>query len=208
MVFAMTASVQRTHVSPEADHPNSSGTPRRHRFTVDEYYRMARAGVFGEDDRMELIEGGLVDMSPIGPEHAGATSFLNHALLERLRDKALVRVQLPLRIDETSEPEPDLVLVRPREDYYRSDHPRPDDVLLLIEVSETSRDYDRRVKLPLYARAGIPEVWLADLVENAVEVHRRPRDGRYEELRTYRSGESLRCEALPELEIPVAGILG
>lgn len=208
MILTMSVGIQRTRISPESEPPQPSGSPRRHRFTVDEYYRMARAGVFGEDDRVELIEGGLVDMSPIGPEHAGATSYLSHALLARLRERAQVRVQLPLRIDATSEPEPDLLLVRPRDDHYRSAHPQPEDVLLLIEVAETSRDYDRQIKLPLYARAEIPEVWLADLVERTVAVHRQPRDGRYGELQTYGPGEVLRCDALPELEIPVDGILG
>jgi Uma2 family endonuclease len=136
---------------------------QRHRLNVDEYHRMGRAGILPEDSRVELINGEIIDMAPIGSRHAGSVSQLN-ALLERATgDAAIVWVQNPIALSDHTEPQPDLALLRPREDFYKTAHPGPGDVLLVIEVADTTLAYDRDIKLPLYARASIPEAWLVDL---------------------------------------------
>ena len=139
----------------------------RRLFTVHEYYRMAEAGIFGEDDRVELLSGEIVEMTPIGSRHAAAVSRLIHVFTARLSGTAILRVQDPLRLDNYSEPQPDLAIVRLRQDFYRDAHPDAADVLLLIEVADTSGDIDRTVKIPLYARSGVAEVWVVDLQDQA-----------------------------------------
>lgn len=153
--------------------------PRRHRYTRAEYYRMAEAGIFGEDDRVELIEGEIIDMAPTGSQHAGTLKFLARTLQRIAADRAIVSVQDPLHLDEFSEPEPDLALLQPRDDFYRAAHPQPQDVLLVIEVAESSLAYDRDVKLPLYARHGIPEAWLVDLDGRRLERYAQPQADGY-----------------------------
>lgn len=178
------------------------------RFTVEEYYRMAEAGILKEDDRVELIEGEIVEMSPIGRVHAGIVDRLTHLFVTRVGDVAQVRIQNPLRLDERSEPEPDLTLLVPRPDFYTSGHPRPKDVLLLVEVADSSIEFDREVKIPLYARAGIREVWLVDLNVGTVTVFRDPTADGYRTVRTLRRGESIGALAFPGREFAVAEILG
>ena len=180
----------------------------RHRFTVEEYHKMAQAGILGEDDRVELIEGEIVEMPPIGSRHAACVDRLNQLFSAQVGDQAIVRVQSPIRLSELSEPQPDLALLKPRPDFYAAAHPRPEDVLLMIEVAEASVDYDREVKVPLYARAGVPEVWLVDLQGEFIEVHRRPSARGYGEVRQARRGERLAPQALPKLELPVDDLLG
>ncbi len=133
-------------------------TPRllRRPFTVAEYHRMAEAGVLGEDDRVELLEGEIVQMTPIGSRHAACVARLTHLFVDRLQGRAQVNVQNPVHLSERSEPQPDLALLRPRPDFYARAHPGPADVLLLVEVAETSSDVDWTVKIPLYAGAGVP----------------------------------------------------
>ncbi|MGH2376231.1 MAG: Uma2 family endonuclease, partial [bacterium] len=169
----------------------------RRRFTVDEYYRMADAGIFSEDDRVELIEGEIVEMVAIGSRHAGSVGKFNRILSRRVGDAALVWVQNPIRLSEHSELRPDLALLRPRPDFYTSAHPGPEDVLLLIEVAESSVDYDREVKVPLYARYRVREYWLIDLPKGVVEVYRGPTPEGYRETQTVRRGGQLTIEALP-----------
>ena len=146
----------------------------RRRFTVEEYHRMVHAGIFQEDDRIELLEGEVVEMTPIGSRHSGCVNRLTRLLSERSSGRALVSVQNPIRLAEHSEPQPDVALLTPRPDYYGNSHPEPGDILLLIEVTETSESYDRAVKVPLYARYGVQEVWLVDLAEDVVVVYRQP----------------------------------
>ena len=143
-------------------------------FTVEEYHKMAKAGILGEDDRVELLEGEIVQISPIGSRHAACVMRLTELLSQRVVGRAHVRVQNPILLGEHSEPQPDVTLLRRREDFYASSHPRPEDVLLVIEVAETSAAVEREVKAPLYARYGIPEVWVVDLAGGQVEVFRRP----------------------------------
>jgi Uma2 family endonuclease len=175
----------------------------RHRFSVEDYHRMAQAGILGEDDRVELIEGEVVQMSPIGPRHAAQVARLQALLQEAVGRRAIVWVQNPLRLGEHSEPEPDLALLRPREDYYAAAHPGPEDVLLVVEVADTSADYDRQVKVPLYARHGIAEAWLLDLERGQVEVYRRPSAGGYGERRVLGPGDALSPLAFPDIALPL-----
>ena len=134
-----------------------------YRFTVADYHAMAAAGILGEDDRVELIDGEIISMPPIGSPHGGRAKRLNQLLNAAVGSRALVAVQDPLVLGERSEPEPDIALLRPRPDFYIDSHPGPADVLLLIEIADTSLAYDLRVKVPLYARHGIPEVWVIDV---------------------------------------------
>ena len=176
-------------------------------FTVEEYHRMGEVGILGEDDRVELIEGEIVQMSPIGSRHAACVDRLLQNLMDKVKGRAIVRVQSPIRLGDRSEPQPDLVLLRPREDFYASGHPGPGDVLLVIEVAESSAEYDREVKVPLYARYGIVEVWLVDLERNRVEVYREPKEGRYWEVREVLGEEEVRLKLLPEVSLGVGQIL-
>jgi hypothetical protein len=165
--------------------------PTRRRFDVDAYYRMAEADLLGDHRRVELIDGEIFDM----------------AATRALRDEAaLVNVQSPLRLDAYSEPEPDLMILRPRAGGYRASHPNAADVLLLVEVSETSLAYDRGAKLPLYAKYGVPEVWIVDLVAAAVEVHRTPNQSAYASRERLTDG-LLAPALVPGATIDVAGLI-
>jgi Uma2 family endonuclease len=181
---------------------------QRHLFTVAEYHRMAEAGVFGEDDRIELLEGEIVEMTPIGGRHAACVKRLNHLLSRQVGERALVSVQDPIRLGGLSESQPDLALLKPRSGFYAEAHPGAEDVLLVIEVAESSADSDRAVKVPLYARAGIPEVWLVDLTGVRIEVYRGPMPQGYQEFQTVRSGQRLSPHTLPDVELAVEAVLG
>lgn len=161
---------------------------RRHRLTVNDYHRMGEAGILSEDARVELIEGELIEMTPIGSRHAGTVSALTHAFAVALHGRAIVAVQSPVTLGEQSEPQPDLAILKFREDYYRDALPGPGDVHLLIEVADTTTAYDRGIKVALYARHGIPEVWLVDLGKMRLEVYHGPEGGEYRHVDYYRSG--------------------
>lgn len=179
-----------------------------HRFTVDEYHRMGQAGVFHEDDRVELIDGQVVEMSPIGPRHAACVDRLNRRLSERVGDRAIVRVQNPIVLGRHAAPQPDVALLRPPFERYAEAHPEAPDILLVVEVADTSADYDRSVKIPLYARAGIAEAWLVNLPAAVVEVFQEPRDGRFADIRTARRGDTLTPVRLAGVTLRVDDILG
>ena len=181
--------------------------PAPRRFTVDEYYKMAEAGILGEDDRVELIEGEIVEMAPIGPLHADAVEDLAELFVLRFADRAKVRSQNPVRLSQILEPEPDLVLLRPRDDFYASDDATFEDVLLIVEVADSSIQYDRQVKAPLYARSGVPEYWIVDLTRDHVAVHRDPTDAGYATTRVFRRGETINPTVFPDLRIAVEDIL-
>lgn len=178
----------------------------RYKFTVDDYYRMAEAGILEQDARVELIEGEIVMMTPIGSRHAAGVRVLARQLARCYGDGAIVDVQNPIVLDDHSEPQPDVCVLRPRDDSYASAHPRPADVLLLIEVADSSIGYDRATKLPLYGRSGIAEVWIDDLAREVVDRYRQPFEGGYAERRTYRRGERLPLPALAA-ELAVDDIL-
>ena len=169
---------------------------------------MIRAGVFDEDDRLELIEGEITEMSPISPKHAGCVNRLADLFYDRLRRRAIVAVQNPVRVGERSEPQPDLALLRPRPTYYANLHPGPDDVLLVVEVSETSADFDRDVKMPMYARAGIAEAWIVSLADGWIEVYRDPSPVGYRSIRRVLPGESLAPLTFPDDSLDAREVLG
>lgn len=181
--------------------------PRR-RFTVAEYHQMAQAGILGEDDRVELIEGEIVEMPPIGDRHAASVDRLTEGFVQRFSDVAIVRVQNPVRLDEHSEPQPDLALLRRRADFYASGHPAPPDVFLLVEVADTSAELDRRVKIPLYARSGIPEAWLIDLQQETLTVYRDPTPEGYRAVQVLHRTDSIAPAAFPDRALAVADLLG
>ncbi|HEY3137418.1 MAG TPA: Uma2 family endonuclease [Blastocatellia bacterium] len=185
-----------------------SAQVQKHYFSVSEYYQMAQAGILSEDDRVELIEGEVFEMSPIGKHHAARVDRLNAALNRKFQDKAIVRVQGPIRLDDFSEPQPDIALLRPRDDFYSNSHPTPADVLLIIEVADTSAEYDRSLKLPLYARAGIPETWLMVLPKDTIEVHSHPVHDKYQKVQRLRRGKTLVSPTVPGLSFKVDQLLG
>ena len=180
----------------------------RRRFTVEQYEQMAIAGIFAEDDRIELIEGEIVEMSPIGPSHSACVSSLIQLIQQQIGSSLIIRVQDPIRLSNRSEPQPDVALVQPRADFYAGGHPEPEDVVLLVEVADSSLSYDRDLKLPLYARAGIAEVWLVCLLPQTVEVFRAPSESGYGERREARRGESVAALNIPGVVLSVAEILG
>jgi Uma2 family endonuclease len=177
-------------------------------FTVDEYHRMSEAGILTDADRVELIEGEIIKMSPIGKQHAACVNRLNSILNRKAGDAAIISVQNPVRLDDYSEPQPDVALLRPREDFYSRELPGAEDVLLIIEVADTSVEYDRSVKLPLYAKANISETWLANIKEDRIEAYSQPDNGIYQNARLIKRGETLTPESLPDLSITVEEILG
>lgn len=181
--------------------------PVRHRFDVDDYCRMAEVGILSREDRVELIQGEIVDMAPIGSAHAGATDQLSKLVARAFADGLVhVRVQGPLRLDAYNEPEPDLLLLRPRGDGYRTSHPTAADVLLLVEVADSSLAYDSGAKLALYARYGVAEVWVVDLTGRMVEGYTRPGPDGYGERRRVTEG-AVSPTLVPGLGIDLAQLL-
>ena len=181
---------------------------KRYRFTRDDYHRMANAGVFRPGVRVELIDGEIIEMHPIGRRHRGTVDRLTAVLAPRVGTAAIVRVQSSIALGNNGEPEPDLVLLRYRADFYTESDEKPEDVLLVVEVAETSERYDRRTKAPLYARFGIPELWIVDLKRSRITRYLDPTPDGYASTRIYRRGESLSPLAFPSLLIPVVDILG
>lgn len=178
--------------------------PTHHRWSVTDYYRMAASGVLTERDRVELIEGELIDMAPIGSRHAYAVTHMA-GLFRAPAGQFLVSVQNPVRLSGWSEPQPDIVLLRPGN--YADAHPGPDDVLLIVEVAESSLQYDRDVKLALYARYGIPEAWLVDVVRNTITLYRDPAPHGYRSMAQPRRDETIAPQQLPERVLEVAQLL-
>lgn len=175
--------------------------PQRHAISVEEYLRMGEAGIFAPQARLELIEGEIIEMPPIGSPHAGTVAILDRMLGRAAGDRAVVWVQNPLRLGERSMPQPDLALLRSRADSYRHSHPAAADVLLVIEVSDTTVRFDMETKLPLYARYGIPELWIVDLNERTIRVHREPGTVGYGTSFVVRGDESVASIALADVRI-------
>jgi Uma2 family endonuclease len=181
---------------------------QKHYFNVDDYYRMAEVGLLSADDRVELIEGEIIEMFPISSSHGGAVRRSSAFLNRKLGAIAIVSVQNPVRLDDFSEPQPDLALLRPRKDFYSRPHPNPEDVLVVIEVAYISLEYDRSVKLPLYSRAGIPETWLIVLPKNDIEIHSQPTTWKYQKVQRLKRGKTLVSPTIPGFSCKVEDLLG
>lgn len=177
-------------------------------FNIEEYHKMAEIGIFGEGERLELIEGEIFKMSPVGKRHAAHVKRLNKIFNQCLGERVLISVQDPVELNDKSEPLPDIALLQPREDFYESGHPQPKDILLLVEVADTTIEYDRKIKIPLYARSNIIEVWLVNIDEQAVEVYRQPAANEYQIIQKFQRGQNLSPQAFPESQIIVDQILG
>lgn len=180
----------------------------RRRFTLEEYRRMGEVGILHEDDRVELIHGEIIEMSPIGSRHAACVAVLTELLVRGVGDRAILWPQNPLTILPDSEPQPDIVLLARRPDFYREAIPQAGDVLLVIEVAESSIRYDRRVKRGLYAGAGVPEYWIVDLEGQRIEVYRSPAGEDYREAERRERGARVAPLAFPDVTLPVATIIG
>lgn len=174
---------------------------QRHVFTVDEFARMGEAGVFAEEDRVELIDGEIREMTPIGPQHAVVVNLLAELLITRLAGKAYVSIQNPVRLDRHTEPQPDLTVARRRLDAYAGRHPEAGDILLVIEVADSSLRYDRAEKVPTYGKAGIPEAWLVDLATETVTVYSGPGPDGYADERVRRRGDMIAASSVPEIDL-------
>lgn len=169
---------------------------------------MAEAGIIKPDARVELLDGEIIDMMPKGPQHGGSANYLTELLTTRAKGRWLLSVQNPVHLDEVSDPQPDLMLLKRAKDFYRKRHPRPAEVYLLIEVSESSLEYDREKKLPAYGRAGIQEVWIVNLHEHVLEVYRDPHLAGYSSITLLRAGDSARPLAFPDVNVKVADVFG
>jgi len=180
----------------------------KHLFTVFEYERMGETGILAPDARVELIEGEIIETSPIGSQHAACVDLISDVFHEQLRGQAIVRTQSPIVLDDFSEPEPDVSVLKFRENYYRNAHPRPHDVLLVIEVSETTIQFDRHVKTQLYARAAIPEVLLVSLPDKHAEYYSRPENASYQDTKILRHSDRFESVIAPGLSLEVGKILG
>jgi Uma2 family endonuclease len=171
-------------------------------FTIDQYERMVGAGVLAEDARVELIEGRIIEMAPTSPQHSTPVRRLLKAFAT-LGERAVLIVQDSIRLFPRSEPQPDVVLAKPPEESYVARHPEASDLLLVVEVSHTTQRFDRGTKVPLYARYGIPEVWVVDATAATIEVYRSPTGGRYATVETFERGQTVSPEAFPDLRLDV-----
>jgi Uma2 family endonuclease len=180
----------------------------KHRFTVSEYEQMGKVGIFGEDDRVELVEGDVIEMSAIGEKHAAAVKRLNRLIGRAVGDAAILGIQDPLVLDKHSQPEPDVIVLRPRPDFYGDRHPHPSDVMLVVEVSDTTIDFDRRVKAPIYARNGISDLWIVDIDGDGIIVYRDQSADGYRTMTTARRGDSVSPLAFPDCRLAISDILG
>ena len=177
-------------------------------FSVDEYYHMAEVGILGPEDRVELIDGEIIKMCPIGNRHLGCVNRATETFVGAFRGRVVVSVQNPLRLTNYTEPQPDIVLLKPRKDHYGAKKPMAEDALLVVEVSDTTFRYDHEVKLKRYARAGIPEVWIEDLERDTLLVFRDPSGDRYQTCLTLRSGDSVTTSTFPDDVVRTEEFLG
>lgn len=180
----------------------------RKKFCTDEVYKMMEIGILPEESGWELINGEIIHRMTIGSKHASVVRRLEKYLERNFGDRAIVSVQDPIHIDKHNEPEPDIALLRPRDDFYADNHPTPEDVLLLIEVADSTVEYDREIKKSLYAEAGIVEFWLVNLKQNTIETFTNPSNGIYYQMRIFGRGQTIQSRSLPDLALAASGILG
>ncbi|MFN8637073.1 MAG: Uma2 family endonuclease [Chloroflexota bacterium] len=204
----MAVSRKRKAPTPQPTPDLGIVAPKRRLFTVHEYHQMGDAGILGEDDRVELINGEIVEMPPIGENHFGEVNRFTAMFSQYFAGQAVVHIQNPLRLGQRIEPQPDVVLLRFRDDFYKGKFPGPEDALLVVEVAESSLTYDRQTKVQLYAQAGIVEYWIVNLVDGEIEVYRDPAGTRYRSMQTLKSGDTVSPVEFPDVTIPVAELLG
>lgn len=180
----------------------------RRKFTVEQYHKMVESGILKEDERVELIRGEIIEMSPIGAKHAACVNRLVNLLVQLLGKRVIVAAQNPVALNNNSEPQPDVALLKPRDDFYATAHPQPQDIFLLIEVADSTILYEREEKIPLYAKADIIEVWLVDINEQIVEVYQQSIAAGYQHIQKFTSGQSLSIKAFPNVNITVNEIFG
>lgn len=180
----------------------------KHPLTVDFYLQMLEQGILQEDDRVELLNGELFDMSPVGSSHAAVVKRLNQLFAGVTEGKFIVSVQDPIRLNHYNMPEPDIALLRPREDFYADAHPGPDDIMLIVEVSDTSLAYDTDRKLPAYGAAGIAEVWIINLNDRCIDRHVTPTSHGYRLRERLVPGDRFAAQCLPDASLAVSDILG
>jgi len=208
----MTIVAEPTPAPASVAEPPTSAVPvqvllTHHRFTVAEYQRLGEVGIIGEEDRVELIDGEILDMGDIGRSHAAHVAWLTTLIARKSEETMIVSVQNPLQLGERYQPQPDLMLLREHADRYKSALPTAEDVLLLVEVADSSLDYDQRIKLAVYARAGVTEVWIVNLDADQVEIYTQPQEAAYTTTRVARRGETVQIGALPAVMLPVTTIL-
>nr|WP_245817272.1 Uma2 family endonuclease [Hydrococcus rivularis] len=177
------------------------------KFTVEQYHKMAEVGILTEEDRVELIKGEIVEMSPIGLKHAATVNRLNQLFYRKLGDRVLISVQNPIQLTNNSEPQPDLSLLKPRADFYETKTPEANDIFLIVEVADTTIIYDRDIKIPLYAENGISEVWLIDVNNQSLTIYRQPTPQGYQAIQTLDGNQNLSLLAFPEITINFSEIL-
>ncbi|WYL97316.1 MAG: Uma2 family endonuclease [Gloeotrichia echinulata IR180] len=180
----------------------------RRKFTVEQYHKMVDSGILTADDRIELIGGEIIEMSPIGTKHAACVNRLVNLLAQLSRKRIILASQNPIALNENSEPQPDVALLKPRDDFYETAHPQPSDIFLLIEVADSTVKYDREVKIPLYAQANIIEVWLVDIYEQVIEVYQQPISAGYQHIQKFARGQTLSIQAFHDVNISVNEIFG
>lgn len=180
--------------------------PKRLRFSVDDYYKMIDLGILDNREKAEIIDGELIKKTTIGDNHAFVVDSLNRFFSKNVSDDIMVRIQNPLRLTDFDEPEPDIVLTDLTK-YDGKRHPRPAETILVVEVSDSTLKYDREVKIPLYAEAGIPEVWIVNLQHKIIEVHQQPSVGIYQLARIFKQGEIVETTVLPDLTLEVDSLL-
>ena len=196
-----------TKAPPKPAQTETPAPPETRKFTVEEYHRMAEAGILYPDERVELIDGEVIAMAPIGPLHAETVEHWSNAIKERIPRQYIVRSQNPITLGENLQPIPDLAIVRRRTGGYYGSHPEPDEIIVVIEVSDSSLAHDRDVKVPLYAQANIPETWLMNLVEDCIERFTHPGPNGYANHTIYRRGDRISPSTLPDVEFAVDDLL-
>jgi Uma2 family endonuclease len=177
-------------------------------FNVDEYHQMISAGILKEDDRVELIDGEIISMPPIGPWHASEADRLTANFYFKFGSNIIVRVQSPVQLNDFTEPQPDIAILKPNPDFYVKGHPKSEDILLLIEIADTTIDYDRNKKIPNYAKSNIIETWLIDKEKNRIEAHREPNNGIYQQIRIFLRGQQINSISFPDTYFSVDELLG
>ncbi len=189
----------------ELEKVSSAIVPKR--FRVEDFRRMTEVGILPEESGWEIIDGFLIDKMTIGSRHASTVKRMNRKLMRLLGDNAIISVQDPIHIDDYNEPEPDIALLKPREDFYAESHPAPQDVLLLVEVSDSTVEYDREIKKSIYAKVEIAEFWLVNLKESTIECYTQPKNGNYRLAQIFETGEMVQSKTIENLKLKVKEIL-